>query len=533
MNRHLLVIILLFITVNSYSDDLHIESFIPSYSPTFIIINDISKILAEVKGSETWQELIQYEKEKVIKDKKETKLDKLKEFMGIDLWNIIGPPSKRVAFVQIDLLSMGKPTIIAELSDPKQFSNQILSNLKESKQEKYKDIDFWSLKNEDIYAFIENIFIYTHGKSAFESLISIYKFEEPSILQEPKYNALINKVSKDNEILIYINSEILNPIIWRLTHKDEMRVFGFYDTKAQLFSINLLDPKKPHEIYVLTENSLLSSMLSYPGNFISTHIIPASNSDIFCALNIGDPEALWENFKASVRDIAGEESYAQLQEDISRFESETKLNFKNDFLNMLSGEVGFAIPLTEILVPEKGSRFSFGEGLMTFYGIKDQDKCIENVERVFSPAQVQKTEYKGVRIQYVPILRGQEGPLGYICVENMLIFSNLKRLQNFIDEEFPLIISDDFAQVSSGNLEPYSMIFFMNLRNFLLSANPHLQADDKALIRIQEIGAIGSFVFNDGQGLVIKIYGSQNKSWLEKIGVLVYSLSVLSSGDLQ
>ncbi len=530
MKRLLSVIILLLITVNSYSEDLHIENFIPSYSPAFIIINNISKILSEVKNSETWQEFIQREKEN---DIKETKLDKLRELMGIDLWNIVGSVSKRVAFVQVDLLSMGKPAIIAELSDPKQFSNQILSDLKESKQERYNGVDFWSLKNEDIYAFVENIFIYIHGKSAFESLIRIYKFEEASILQEPKYNALIDKISKDNEVLIYINSEILNPIIWKLTHNDEMRVFGLYDTKAQLFSVNLFDSKKAQEIYVLTGNNLLSSLLSNPGTFISPHIVPASNSDIFCALNIGDPEAMWENFKASVRDVAGEEGYAQLQENVSKFESETKLSFKDDFLGMLSGEIGFAIPLPEVLMPEDDSRFSFGKGLMTFYKINEQSKCIETVEKMFSPAQVQKTEYKGVKIQYVPFLKGPEGPVGYICVENMLIFSSLKRLQNLIDEEFPLIVSDDFAQINSSYSDTYGMIFFMDLRKFLLSINPHLQASDKALMQIQEIGSIGSFMFYDGQEVIIRIYGTQKKSWLETIGNLMNLLSIQSSGDLK
>ncbi len=530
MNRYLLVIILLFITINSYSEDFPLESFIPSYSPTFIIVNDISRILSEVKNSEIWQELIKNEENKVSKE--ETRFDKLKELMGIDLWNTFGSASNRIAFVQVDLLSMGKPTIIAELKDPKQFSNQMLIYQEETKSGEYEGITFWSLKNEDRYAFIDNIFIYTHGKSAFESLINIYKLKEPSILQEPKYNLLINKISRDNEILIYINSEIINPIIWGLTHSDEMRVFGLYDTKAQIFSINLFDTKKPHEVYILTENSLLSSMLSYQGAFISPHIIPTSNSDIFCAINIGDPEVVWENFKASVRDVSGEEGYAQLQENISRFESETKLNFKDDFLDMMNGEIGLAIPLSEILMPEEGSRFSFGKGLMTFYGIKEKDKCIENIEKIFSPAQVQKTEYKGVKIQYVPFLKGPEGPVGYVCVENLLIFSSLKRLQNLIDEEFPLIISDDFAQINSSNQDPYSMIFYMDIRKFLLSAKPILMSDDKALTNIQEVGSIGSFIFNDGQGLMVKIYGTQNNSWLEKIGALINSLS-LSSGDLK
>jgi hypothetical protein len=257
---------------------------------------------------------------------------------------------------------------------------------------------------------------------------------------------------------------------------------------------------------------------------------------MFFAAHLGDPAAAWGKIKDTVRSAAGEEEYAQMQSDISKFEGETGLSLKDDILSSLTGEIGFVMPFvrawstTTVVMPVRGPESLLEDGLMMFCGVRDRERCAMSIERVLSAAdiQLQQMEHRGVNVYQIPALSSSEVPVGYMFADDLLIFGSFQRLsQVLINEEPPLIVSEKFAHISSQLPQQLGLLYYVDLgkaEELLLRASPEIQPEDDIAL-LQTLGSIGGTLIHDGEGLKARSIGTPGGSWLETIGHLVNLMS--------
>jgi len=502
----------------SRARSVEIERVAPAYCAAYIVIKDIQKVTDGMKASSSWQAFLSHDNPRI---------KRAKEF--IELLNTAGTLSNQVALVQTytSVEAFNIPSIIADLKEIPEEIQKTEQLLRTGGNEiypnagAYKDVQFGLVGQSSRYAFLDNIFVLTPGQDAFEAIVDAYRGEEPSLAHDPKFNFMVNNLSFKGEILAYINLEVPSPVTYALKQNLNLQLLGMHEAESILWTANLLASTRDQEvcIQILNREGILESLFARPKPLLSPHLIPASGVDIFCATHVGDPILVWERIMSTMKGLLDKKEYAEMQGAISEFEREIGLKLKNDILASLTGEVGFAMPFPDLA---GGSRFSLGNGLMVFCGVKDSEKCAMAIERILSTAKLQQTVYKGVVIHHIPELSGPEGPVGYVFAGDMLVFSNFQRLQDLIDEEPPLMVSEEFAKISSQLPQQPGLVFYIDLMRLgksLLSTNPQAQTEE-TLTKLQTLGSVGGLMIYDGGGLKLRSIGTSDKSWLETIGVL-------------
>lgn len=507
VNRLLLLLIPTILLFNNCISLAVVERFIPAYSLGFVVIDDIGRIKDQLK-----QASLQSLDNDLIPDKLNYLKDQLKNF------NLVG---NRIAIVWISVLSL-KPSIIVELDKSSDLPEQIKQIFEKKEVDQsarlYQGIPF-GLLGDNRYTVLDNTLIISPSKEDFESILKVYNLDEAPISEDPKYILVSDKVLKAGQITVYFNTELVNPIIWGLARRTDMQVLGIYDISALIWKINLFDPGASHEMFLLskTPNNILLSMFSGKRPFLSPHILPVSNSPIYCVIQAEDPTSLWDKFISNIRDIAGEEDLNQLNQSISKFEMETDLKFREDLLSLLSGEFGISIPSFDCIAASRRHGSLLRDGALIFYSVSDVQKAISVLDKLFTPAYIEKTEYKGIKISYVPSLNGPEGPVGYLGIENMVLIGNLKGIQNVLEDDLYLILDERFNRIISRSDREIGSIFYLDLSRIA----QHFGISD--LTGLPSLGILTSSIDN---GLMIKVASSGEKSWIDIISSIIHMLNV-------
>jgi len=523
----LLMLMITFIS-SSYADQLEVESVIPAYSASCVIVKDIPKVADAIKTSQAWQGIIEEAKQQL---QNNSDVPKPMKFMAMDMWDVLALATGRVAIVHIDPTKMDSPTVIVDLGDSKsvfEAAQKVMQLL--GSEEKlniktnagfYLEVPYGTANQNARFAFLDNLFVFAPNEDMFKAVVDVYRDKEPSILADPKFMIASNRVFSDGEAFIYINSEVLTSVAQALSSKEQLKTLGANSVKAIAWKISLLSPTKDQEIYFYSGDSskLMAQLMSNPGTLTSPHIIPASAADVFFAINAGDLASIMDKYFDEAKGTMTEDDFNKLQSGFSSFEMETGLNLRNDVLQSLTGEIGFAMSVG----PEEVAS-SLQSGIFAFIGVKDRDKLRMVIERLLSKEQVEKTQYKGVDITFISSTTGPEGPMGYAFAGDLLVFSSVKKIMSLIDEDVPLVASERFSQIGSRLTEPYSTLFYFDLSKVMSKVPTPLSQNENAMAEIQSFGSIGGAVTYDGQGYKMKLTGTQGKSWLEVIGDIVNTM---------
>ena len=524
-----------------------IESVIPAYSVAYVVVEDVPSIWDAVKASSSWQALLSSDELESKMQKIKAYMDQVAKLLGVDLRASAGIFGQRVAFVQVyaDVEGPILPVIIADVSDSEDVSEAIWKMEQAlGSDERYEiqphactylTIPFGLArrKREEFtvrYAFLDGLFVLAPEQDAFEAVVDAYLGEGPSLIHDPKFNRTRAEISTDGQVFAYINLEILWPTIWGTwdPELDEiLQLLGAHEIRSVAWTADLLTATRDQEVYIYTGDGrvLLANLFAEPKPLFSPHLIPVSDTDIFFAAHLGDPPAAWGKIKRAIGNVVDEEDYAQMQNGISRFEREVGLSLSDDMLSSLTGEMGFAMPFPEVTKSMEDSGSLLENGLTVFCGVKDREKCTMSIERVLSAADVQfqQMEYKGVTVYQIHAPRDSEVPVGYMFASDLLIFGNLQRLGDIIDQEPPLMASDKFAQISSQFPQQLGLLGYVDLgemEKLLLRANAKNQSEDD-IAHLQAPGSIGGTLIHDREGLKARSMGTPGRSWLETIGSMM------------
>ncbi len=527
-----------------------IESIIPAYSVAYAAVRDVHRIRDSMNLSSPWQSVLSFDE---LAGETQDILGKVKELLGVDLQMLVDVFGSRMAFVQvyIDLDGPAPPAIIANVGDPENAveivrkMGQTLDSHEEyevrSPAEMYQTIPFASIRRVGEepsiwYAFLDNLFVIAFEQDTFEAILDVYLGKDPSLLYDPRFNKTRVGIPIDGEVFAYVNMELLWPITWRSWAGEFsllLQMLGVGEVKSVAWATNLLYSTRDQQAYAYIGDSreLITSLFAEHEPLLSPHIIPAANADIFVAMNLGDPSAAWEKFGQAVRNVMGEENYIQMQSEIAEFEQETALSLKDDILSLLTGEIGFAMPVSGITRLGAGPEQLMEGGLVAFCGVRDREQCASSIEKILSNAgiQLQQTEYSGTTIHHSPEQSSLNSP-GYAFIGDLLIFGSVQTLQAIINEEMPLVVSEKFAAINSQLPQHLGLMYYIDMQRIgemLLGAIPGSQSVDD-VIRLQTLGSTGGTLIYDGEGLEVRTVGTPARNWLEAIGILaelfVYTL---------
>lgn len=527
---------ILAVTLVASAQAAEIESVIPAYSASYAVIRDVPGIWNAMGSSTSWQAFLSYD---VIKDRVQAignSIKWLSETCGVDPVKLSGIFGSRLALVKIypDVSAFSFPVIISDVGDsgngPEIIRKieQALSNNEEydvkSLADTYKSVPLGLVRHSGgeiilRYAFLDNLLVFATEKGSFEEVIDTSLGEIPALIYDPKFNRTRAEVSAEGGIFIYVNAEVLWPTVMR-SLKTFSQVLDVCGVKSIAWSIDLLNPAGLQEMYIYTggENGLLNLIFTEPKQLDAPHLIPASDSDIFFSIHLGDLETLWE----SVRGYSGEGI-------VSNFERDTGLSLKSDILASLTGEIGFAIPLMEFVKFLDKSRSLLEAGFMIFCGVSDRELCARSIDKVLAAVNIkpQLMEYRGATIHLIPVLSSQEIPVGYMFAGDMLILGNFQKLWDLIEEQPPLVVSEKFISLQLPQQSGF--LYYMDLwRLGELSLRSALTAKSgEDISRSQTAGSIGGTVISGEGGLKIRSASTFETTWIEVIGCLV-NLSILA-----
>lgn len=505
------------------------EDVIPAYTASCILIHDTPKIANAMKASSVWQELMKTFQQEMEKNSGDDSSSM--KFFGANIIDLLAIATDQVAIIQIDPTKMDSPSIIVDLGDAKSALEMIQKVMEMfGDKEKgnivpnagtYLNIPYGIIKPDARFAFLNNLFVYAPEQNMLEDVINVYLDKEPSIIEDPKFNMATSKITTDGEILIYANSEVSNPITQAIMRNEPMKLLGTGGVKATAMKINLLAPTKDMEFYMYSgdSSSIMTGMLSESGALLSPHIIPITSANIFYAFNIGSFASLWEKTMESIKKEMSEDEYNNIQSALSQFEMQKGLNIQNDILGSLTGEIGIAFAIPEPDINANGTGAVVQKGIMIFFGVSNKQKIQMCLERIFSDKPMDKTQYKGVEIRYMPSMSGDNAPFGYIFADELMVFSNIKSLMKIIDEENPLVSSESFANINKKLSQSSNALFYIDLKKIMASLP--INQSPESLVSLQEIGAIGGSMAYDGQGIRTYITGDQAKNWLDIIGGVI------------
>jgi hypothetical protein len=523
------LLILLSIEI-SYAQSIYPENIIPAYSSSFILVNDVPKVAKAIKASQAWQELMKTVEQEMNKNPKEA--PGFAKFIVPNIWDIIELSTNRIAIVNINSEEFKKPSVIIDFGNAKsviETAQKIMGMLNDNDKSniilnagKYLNIPYGIVKPDGRFAFLDNLFVYTPDQAILESLINVYVKEEPSISEDPKFNMTVNKLEGDGDVLIYMNTELTNPVTQALTRNEQMKILGVGDFKSTAWKIDILSQTRDMEMYMYSgySESIMAGMLMQSVPLMSPHIVPASNADIFYAFNTGNFASMWDRFLDSVKNSANKQEYIDIQNGIAKFEIEKGLNIRNDILDSLSGEVGIAFGMTGLNENPEGTGSLMQSGIMIFLGIRDRDKIKMCIDKLFADQPMEKTQYKGVEIRYTPTMSTAQGPFGYIFADDMFVLSNMKRLMAVIDDEKPLITSESFAELGTRLSGSGNSIFYINL-NKIMSQIPASEGEPSKTMFFKDMGIIAGMMSFDGEGFRTKITGNKSKSWIDIAGEII------------
>ena len=512
-----------------------IESVIPAYSVAYVAVTDIPGIWDSFKASPSWQSLLH------VPAGVEIVMDGATELLGVDMQTLTGVFGRRIALVQVffDIIDgPPPPVIIADVRDPEDAAEvvrkieQFLGSSNEyevrSPAGEYKTVPFSSIRASEgeltiRYTFLDNLFVLAMGQDTFEAILDVYLGEDPPLMYDPGFNKTRSGVYADGEVFVYLNMELLWPIVRMVWDSDLamlLQMLGVDEIKSVAWTTGLSGANRDQEMYMYTGDSqaLFTSLLAQRGPLLSLHLVPISDTDVFLAMNLGDPTAAWGNLMESARSVMDEEDYSQMQDNFAAFERETALSLKDDMLSTLTGEIGLAMSMPETIHGVPANDYIF------FCGVRDNELLTMSMERILSEGgnQLQRMEYKGVAVYGIPTMGYSGRPVGYMFADELLIFSGLRTLERIIDEEPPLVVSRKFSQVSSQLPQPPGLMCYIDLEKVgerLLMADPNVQPEDD-LMRLKMLGAIGAMLLHDGEGIRVKLAGTSAESWLKTIGDL-------------
>ena len=532
-----LPIVLSVFAAGGYSAE--IESAIPARSVAHIVLRDVPRIWEEVVKSLSWQFLLSSEEMKGRVPEILTFVERVNGLLGVDLQSLTEVFGQRLALFQIGPDALGRPVIIADTSNSER-AYETVQNIGQKLRYNgeyevqlnagiYKTIPFglatsggW--QSTVTFAFLDNLFVLAPEQNTFEEVVDAYLGEEPSLAYDPRFNMMRSEVSLDGEVFVYVNLEILWPIIWSFSGTGQnmlLQMLDLHKIESVVWTTSLLAPTRDQEMYVYTGDSrgTQASLFAESKPLISPHQIPAADTDMFFATRLADPRTIWEKIGRAVRSVAGGKEHTQMLNSVSEFEAETGLSVDSDILSSLTGEIGFAISYPEPIKHFEGPEALLEAGSLVFCGVKDREKCSMSIERIFSAVsvQLQQTEYRGITVYQIPALSDSEIPVGYMFAGDLLIFGNLQRLEDVINEEPPLVVSEEFVKIHSRLPQDPVALYYADLEavaGMLLGRNPEAYSEDD-VARLQVLGSIGGTLIHSESGLKAKSTGTPGVGWLE------------------
>ncbi|MBD3182708.1 DUF3352 domain-containing protein [Candidatus Poribacteria bacterium] len=539
---YILAILVLMFIPQAFS--LEVEEIIPAYCAGYFSVRDVNGIWNTIDSSIPWKEIIS-------DDEISTDISDINDFinlsLGVDINELADVFGNHIALCYI----MPKPyynnfpVIVAELDNTevaKKLIQEIETNLKKDNKYiikapagEYSGINFNQVEAVNAnfiarYAFLDNLFIFTSKEEEFCTIVDVYNSKDVSLVYDPKFNNVISNISVDRDILMYINFE--NPLSAFIGGQNP-GWYSFFETMSSIqimsmsCSLALDSPDSSQEIYIymgLDEHPLYS-VLNKDRALVSPHIIPFTGSKAFLVFNFDDPSVSWDRIKPIIETVLNEDKYTFMQNMFNNIENESGLNINEDLIASLNGEIGISTSLRGALNAFRLPEILLEDGFIFFFGLKDRNLCENSLEKLFSYNGYGSghIEYKSVKIYEVPFSLSPNSPLGYIFAGDLLIFGTLSSFEDIIEEEPPLVVSEDFLKITSKFPDNPNVLLYLNLEN--TGFMKYILSLDQQNINSKSASVGGTLEYMEN-GFKVNFVGSGERNFVDRLGYIFVLLGV-------
>jgi len=440
----------------------------------------------------------------------------------------------------------------------------------------YNDVSYDAMINEDgsvaEYGFLDNLMVVVIN-GGFEKIVDTYQKKHPSIVENPKFQKMTEKVKMEGEIYAYADLEKAIPIlraaedatktaqaIKRAEKKrkleaefgeseetddesedkgeepekekpDEMEIALMRSLKAAAVRISLTGTS--HEAYLHIKPfpplTLFSNILlkKHPP-LESAQLLPAIKG-VFVGLHIGNPVQLFTQLTA-LASLFGQNPNVQLD----ALKQAIGLDFKKDLLSALTGELGVGLMVPQEKLNIQKNKLDIAKAVKPIFaiGIKDKQKFSDlrrKISTFVSVEPVDEYSYKDFTIHQClmepeAIAPGVAFVPKYVYLGNLLVASNSrKNIEGIIDS---LANTQKQTDEGQGLAQSWVLIhadlgeiaaFALEQKEVLgISEEERIITEESAEI-LPEIGAIEISYAPEPEGIKLSIVSSSNETWVEKL----------------
>lgn len=439
----------------------------------------------------------------------------------------------------------------------------------------YNGVSYNAMVGEDgsiaEYGFLDNLMIVAIN-GGFEKIVDTYQKKLPSILENPRFQKMTEKVEMAGEIYAYADLEKAIPLlqaaeeakkaqaIKRAEEKrglesesgeleetddeseyrgeepvekepDEMQIALMKSLKAAAVKISLTGTS--HEAYLHIKPfpplTLFSNILlkQHPP-LESARLIP-SIKGVFVGLHIGDPIQLFTQLTA-LASLFGQNPEAQL--DVLK--QAIGLDLKEDLLAALTGELGIGLMVPQEKLNLQKNKLDIAKAVKPIFavGIKDKQKFSDlrqKINAVVSVEPVDEYAYQDFTIHRCLmepeiIAPGVAFVPKYFYLNNLLVASNSrKNIEGIIDNlsslesrtsagqglsQSWLLIHADVGEIAAFALEQKETLGIYEDERIMTAESAEI---------LPEIGAIDISYAPEPEGIKLSIVSGSNETWIEKL----------------
>lgn len=346
------IITLLIVSITYSAEAAKATDFFPKESILYIQINEFNDVYNEITMSDNWKNTVDFLKNESNLEEIEQGMKVVQNIIGTNLHGVIETVGYQIglAMWQRDVDNPHGGFVVhsggnlAEL----QRLTKILTGAMGMTEGKlsidageHRKIKYDTLQMPDVlftYGFVGDFLVVGIGEKSFQNMIDTYRKKSESIRKNESYVETLKKIDSD-QINLYIDLRRIIPFIEEVDAEARIQFEPFSKVGVGL---NLLERGPLFQLYTKFDPNIPESYISRflkEGKELKTLKGMSGDEDLFIAVAPNIVETTWELVHDALKNDESNDAYAF----ITFLEGIMNLNFENDFIAGLTGEIALTV----------------------------------------------------------------------------------------------------------------------------------------------------------------------------------------------
>ncbi len=355
------IIPLLFITCQLSAHAAKVTDFIPKESILYIQVNELNEVYNELNMSDNWKNSRDLLLGGSDIEEIQHGMMLVQNIIGTDLYGVIDTLGYQigVAMWQRDVDNPNGGFVVhsgGNLAELQRLTKILTGFIGMSEGTlsidagEHRKIKYNKLQLPDVlftYGYVGDFLVVGIGENSFEKMIDTYRKKTESIKKNKSFVETSKKIGSD-QINFYLDLRRVIPFIEEIDAEARIQLEAF--SKVGL-GLNLLEKGPFIQLYTNFDPNIPESYVSrflQEGKELTTLKEMSGDEDLFIAVAPGIVETTWELIHDALQNDDSDDAYAF----ITYLEGITNLNFEDDFIEGLTGEIALTVDDITMFNPE-------------------------------------------------------------------------------------------------------------------------------------------------------------------------------------